>query len=394
MNVQSELDSFLLEHEAELVAFRRHLHTHPELSGEEHETTAFIVERLEAAGLAPKILEAGTGCVCDIGKGDITVALRADIDALAMDDEKDVSYRSQNPGVAHACGHDAHTAIVLGAGLFLQKIASQINGRVRLVFQPAEESAPGGATLVIGEGWLDEVSTIFGLHCDPKLETGFLGISEGPVASAANLLTIELRGPGGHTARPDQTVDLIHAASIVINRLPEVLHSLPLGDQLSVVFGSVHAGDAANVIPSHARMRGTVRTPDLAAWEASPKLLDRALTELLAPTGADMIVTHEHGVPPVVNDPGATEILANSARTALDEDHVVPTSLSRGGDDFGWYLERTRGSYARLGIHNPEWDQQLDLHASEFDIDEQAIGVGVRILTQAAVDALAAPAGQ
>lgn len=393
MDLDAFLDRFLDAHTEELVAFRRDLHAHPERSGEEHDTTERVAERLRVAGLVPLVLDGGTGLRCDVigaGIGGPVVALRADLDALAMEDEKVVPYRSQVPGVAHACGHDVHTTVVLGAGLALARLLGADGapaGRVRLLFQPAEESLPGGALDLIAAGALDDVSWIFGLHCDPKLEVGRVGVRAGAITSAADLLTLRLHGPGGHTARPQLTVDLVAVAGRLAHDLPPTLRERE--PALNVVFGSLHAGEAANVIPATAMLRGTLRTANRAAWDAAPELLAAVLTELVGPTGATFALHHERGVPPVVNDVRATDLLSAAASRALGPDAVAPTQQSAGGDDFAWYLERVPGSYARLGVHDPASDgPRLDLHASTFDVDERAIAIGIRVLVETALAAL------
>lgn len=389
--VGAVVDAFLDGHGDELVAFRRQLHAHPERSGEEQATTEAIASRLQVAGLVPRVLARGTGLVCDLGDGDgPAVALRADIDALGMDDEKDVPYRSQRAGVAHACGHDVHTTIVLGAGLALTSILPTLPrpGRVRLLFQPAEEMVPGGALDVIAEGGLADVGMVFGLHCDPRLARGTVGVRDGAITSAADLVTLHLHGPGGHTARPERTVDLVHVTGVVANDLAAELHSDE--PHLDLVFGAVAAGDAANVIPSTATLRGTVRTRDRDAWDRAPHALRRALERVVAPTGATFEIEHGRGVPPVVNDPGATELFAAAARATLGDDAVLPTEQSAGGDDFAWYLDQVPGTYVRLGVHGPDdVSPPLDLHVGTFDVDEGAIAVGIRVLVAATLRALA-----
>lgn len=393
-DVSGELDRFLATHHAELVAFRRHLHAYPELSYAEHETTDLVAQRLRAAGLEPRSLPTGTGAWCDIGDpaAPVTVALRADLDALAMDDAKDVPWRSQRPGVAHACGHDVHTTVVLGAGLALAELAAAgaLAGRVRLVFEPAEEALPSGALDVLSAGVLDDVDAIFGLHCDPKLDVGRIGVRSGPLTSATDLLEIDLHGPGGHTARPHLTVDLVAVAARLAVELPPLVATrlAPHGSVL-VVFGALRAGDAANVIPATATLRGTLRTPDKAAWDAADGVVRDAVAEVLAGSGATWELRHPRGLPPVVNDPEETERLAAAARACLGPDTVVEAPRSYGGDSFAWYLEHAPGTYARLGVHDPAWgDAHLDLHSSTFDVHDGAIDVGVRVLVTTALDAL------
>ncbi len=382
-------DSWLAEHEAELVAFRRHLHQRPELGREEHETTTALCERLSAAGLSPKVLDSGTGVVCDVGSGDgPVVVLRADIDALPLPDEKDVPYRSQIPGVCHACGHDVHTAVVLGAGLALAT-AADLPGRVRLIFQPAEELMPGGALGVIAEGVMAGTSSIFGLHCDPALEVGRVGLKSGAITAAADSLEVVLTGPGGHTSRPHNTVDLVHALAVVATGLPDALSRLvdPRAG-MCLVWGHVSAGRARNAIPREGRLAGTLRMLDKSAWQEAPDLVRRIVDGLVAPYGARATVSYERGVPPVVNDPSATALLMAAAKTALGAGAAVPTVQSLGGEDFAWYLDAVPGSMARLGVKPPGQLHPVDLHQGLFDVDEAAIAVGVRLLVAAALAAL------
>jgi len=388
------LDEFLDAHLEELIAFRRQLHAHPELSGEEHATTDLVSSRLQIAGLEPRVLTRGTGLLCDLDTGTSTgpvVALRADLDALAMHDDKDVPYRSQVDGVAHACGHDVHTTVVLGAGLALARLTRErdrLPGRVRLVFQPAEESARGGARDVIADGGLVDVGACFGYHCDPRLDRGTIGVRHGAITSAADLVEITLHGPGGHTARPEQTVDLVTVAARVVSELPGLLRERVA--DLNLVFGAIDAGDAANVIPTTAVLRGTVRSRDRDAWARAPEALEIALDEIVGPTGASVEINHERGVPPVVNDPAMTEVFAAGARSVVGRDAVVTMEQSAGADDFAWYLQRVPGSYVRLGVHDPSsHGPRLDLHAGTFDVDEGAIEVGIRVLVTATLGTFA-----
>jgi amidohydrolase len=379
-------------HQDDLIAFRRHLHAHPERSGEEHDTTDLVVERLTAAGHRPHVLDSGTGLVCDVGAPGAapTVALRADIDGLAMPDEKEVPYRSQNAGTAHACGHDVHTTVVLGAGLALADRLQEAGASVRLIFEPAEEQVPGGAVEVIDSGWLEGVRAVYGLHCDPKLDVGTIGTRVGPITSAADQVFVVLHGPGGHTARPQLTVDLVQVAARFAIDLPDLLAQMAPGEVL-LVWGSLRAGDASNVIPTTARLGGTLRTSDRGVWDQAHALLTEASTRLLAPTGVEFEVDHRRGVPPVDNHRRETELLDAAVAASLGEDARVDTPRSAGADSFAWYLERAGGTYLRLGTHDPDSPRRFDLHVGDFDVDERAIALGVRVLAAAVAAELALP---
>ena len=389
--VPVDLDNFLRRHGPSLIDFRRDLHRNPELSMAEVATTEKIYNWLRANGLAPQRLSVGTGLICDIGDPSLgpTIALRADIDALAMMDLSDSEYTSRIPGVAHACGHDVHTSIVLGAGLALQALEElgRLPGRVRLIFEPGEETVPGGAVFVIKEGWLDGVEAIFGLHCDPKTEVGRLGTTVGPITSASDTVEVFLSGPGGHTARPERTVDLVRVAGRMAEHLPGRFAEMSRDTgEVRLVFGALHTGDAYNVIPSSAVLRGTIRTPSRQLWDGAPELLRAAIADVVGDSGAQWELVENRGIPPVINSPAPTAALNDAARRALGPDSVVDTEQSWGGDSFAWYVDSVPGTYARLGTHNPDWTgPRLDLHASTFDVDERCIDVGVRVLVNTAL---------
>ena len=384
-------DAWLTRGADELVRVRRDLHSHPELGNQEHRTTRLLVDRLSRAGLTPQVLEGGTGLVCDVGGGGPVVVLRADIDALPLQDEKLVPYRSTVDGVCHACGHDVHTAAVLGAGLALAEAAGQLAGTVRLVFQPAEEKMPGGALDVIREGWMDGVSSVYGLHCDPALEVGRVGLKSGAITAAADALEVVLSGPGGHTSRPHNTVDLVHVLATVATGLPDALSRLvdPRAG-LCLVWGHVSAGVAANAIPRRGVLKGTLRVLDIDAWRDAPSLVQRLVDGLVAPYGAHAEVHYQRGVPPVVNDPSATALFSAAVRAALGSSAAVPTLQSLGGEDFAWYLDHVPGAMARLGVRPPGQVRPHDLHQGAFDVDEAALPVAVRVLVGVALAALSA----
>lgn len=398
----TDIHTAVSEHEHELVAMRRHLHAQPELSGAEYLTTEYIVDRLSVEGLAPVVLGTGTGVVCDIPLDGVggdpaevpTVMLRADIDGLAMDDLTGATYRSRFPGVAHACGHDVHVAAVMGAALALLELrrSQPRRGIVRLVFEPAEESVPGGAVDVIAEGWLDHVRSVFGVHCDPKIDAGSVGIRAGALTSAADQFAIRLSGPGGHTARPRQTVDLVRWTARVADRLWDAVQER-VPEEVIVVFGSVNAGAAPNVIPASAVLRGSFRTADRATWAAGESALRSALADLVVEDGIGPVpawdLSYGRGLPPVVNDVATTQLAGDVVARLLGPEACVDTPQSSGGDSFAWYTERIPGTYLRLGTHDPaSTDERRDLHSATFDVDESAIGIGARVLAGCALATL------
>ncbi|SNT48247.1 amidohydrolase [Streptosporangium subroseum] len=390
-NLLGELDTFLAGREHELIDFRRDLHMHPELAFAEYRTTQRIAERLTAAGLVPSVLPRGTGVICEVGSGDgPTVALRADIDALPVPDEKDVSYSSTVPGVCHACGHDVHTTILLGTSLFLaqQAEAGLLPGRVRLIFQPAEE-LPGGALEVMASGGISGVDRIFGLHCDPRLDVGKVGLKAGPITSACDKVSIRVSGPGGHTARPHLTADLVFALAKILTELPAALsRRVDPRSSLSLVWGRVEAGSVANAIPDDGIAEGTVRCLDETAWHAAPDMIKTLLESVASAYGVEAEMDYVRGVPPVVNDEVSVQMLAEAAEGVLGEDSAVPTEQSLGGEDFGWYLESIPGAFARLGTRTPGSTLLADIHQGTFDVDESAIGAGVRFMAATALTAL------
>ncbi|WP_017571330.1 M20 family metallopeptidase [Nocardiopsis halotolerans] len=391
-DLPEQLTAFLARHGRDLSGFRRDLHMHPELAFAEHRTTGRIAERLRDVGLKPQELPQGTGLICDIGSGTgPLVALRADIDALPLTDEKDVPYRSTVPGVAHACGHDVHTTIVLAAGIFLAQLerADALPGRVRLVFQPAEE-LPGGAVEVVKAGALEGVDRIFALHCDPRLMAGRVGLRTGGITAACDQLMVRLSGPGGHTARPHLTSDLVYALGKVVTELPAALsRRIDPRAGFSLVWGRISAGSAPNVIPDDAVAEGTVRCLDDEAWHAAPDIVKGLIESVASAYGAEADVTYRRGVPPTINESSSVDIMREAVSLALGAEAVAPTPQSLGGEDFAWYLEQVPGALARLGTHSPDWSgPMLDLHRGTFDVDERAIGVGTRFMVTTALTAL------
>ncbi|MFF0817501.1 M20 family metallopeptidase [Rhodococcus sp. NPDC003318] len=377
------IDRWVEDHTSDLSAWRRHIHAHPELARREFATTEFVAGKLTAAGLEPRILPGGTGLTCDIGPDGPRVALRADMDALPLQEDTGAPYSSTVPGVSHACGHDAHTTILLGAGLALAQAPEPLPYGVRLVFQPAEEVMPGGALDVVATGAMKDVSRIFALHCDPRLAAGRVGVRLGAITSAADTVELLLDSPGGHTSRPHLTTDLVYALGTVITGLPGML-SRRIDPRTStvMVWGAVSAGQAPNAIPQTGRLVGTVRTGDHDTWALLEPLVREIVHGLLAPTGVRYELNYRRGVPPVVNDEVSTRMFEH-AISQLGPDALSDTPQSGGGEDFSWYLEEVPGAMARLGV----WSgvgEQLDIHQPTFDLDERALAVGVRVLANLA----------
>ncbi|MFJ4983847.1 amidohydrolase [Streptomyces sp. NPDC088732] len=375
----------------ELVAFRRDVHMHPELGRQEFRTTAAVKARLEQAGLKPRVMPGGTGLICDIGDTDPErprLALRADLDALPIPDTKRVDYRSTVPGRAHACGHDVHTTVVLGAGLVLAELLREgkLRRPVRLLFQPAEEVMPGGALDAIKANALDGVGRILAVHCDPKVDVGRIGLRQGPITSAVDRLELSLDGAGGHTARPHLTTDLVTATAKMATELPAVLaRRVDPRSGMSIVWGRIEAGHACNVIPQHAELEGTVRCLDLTAWHEAPDLVHEVIDQIAGMYRAKWELTYHRGVPPVVNEHDSTELLRDAMTARYGAHTVEDTEQSLGGEDFSWYLEQVPGALARLGVRPVGDNSKRDLHQGDFDVDEGAIKVGVELFTSAAL---------
>ncbi len=384
----SWLDAWLSSNGAYLVGWRRHIHAHPELAFHEHDTTTLVAACLTGAGLQPTLLPGGTGLICDIGTGSRCVALRADLDALPLLETTGVPFASTTDGVMHACGHDAHTAILIGAALALAS-APRLPGRIRLIFQPAEEVQPCGALDVIAADGLASADQIFSLHCDPRLPVGRFGTRVGPMTSALDLLELRLSSPGGHTSRPHLTADLVHALGTVITGLPTLLsRRVDPRSGTVLVWGMVQAGQTHNTVPTEGLLRGTLRTGDREIWAGLGPLVRELVAALLAPTGVGFELQHTQGLPPVINDPVSTRLLCDGVAAALGEDALAGTEQSSGGEDFGWYLEHIPGAMGRLGVWSGQGAQH-DLHKSTFDLDERALPLGVRVMVHAALTALA-----
>jgi amidohydrolase len=388
-DASSIIEAVLEKYADDLIDLRRDLHAHPELSWSEKRTTAVVADRLTQAGLDVRLTK-GTGLIAELGDRGPVIALRADLDALPVDDTTGEVWASRTPGVAHACGHDVHTTGLVGAALALAEVHARglLAGRVRFLFQPAEEVMPGGAIQLMEHGALDQVVRIFMLHCDPTVDVGQIGLREGPLTGAADALDVRLTGRGGHTSRPHLTEDLTFALGKVLTELPAILsRRLDPRAGVSVVWGSVRAGSAHNVIPGAGQVSGTVRMLDAVAWADAETLVRRLIDQIVAPYGVTAVVDYKRGVPPVVNESESTRVIGGAIERVLGRAGLVSTAQSLGGEDFGWYLDRVPGAMARLGTRTPG-GPTYDLHQGNLRIDERATGIGARVLAEAAVAAL------
>jgi len=382
--------------EEELIAFRRDVHAHPELSFAEHRTTRVIADRLRAAGLTPEAVTA-TGLFCDIGAGPVAAVLRADIDALPLDDLTGLPWASTVPEVAHACGHDVHLTAVLGAGLALERLHRRTPGglgaTIRLVFQPAEEVTPGGALAMIGQGVLEGVRRSFALHCDPNVDVGGVGSRIGPITAAGDTVNIRLNGHGGHTSRPHLTEDLVYALARLATDLPATLSRLiDPRHAISLVWGHIESGHAPNAIPSTGLLTGTLRCLDVDGWNQVAEVLPDLVDRIAGPYGVEVELDHRRGVPPVVNTESEVSLAESAVREVLGPDSVQLTPQSMGGEDFAWYLAHTPGALLRLGTRTPG-GRTYDLHQGDLLIDERAIGAGARVLCSIALRSIADDTG-
>ncbi|WKD56974.1 putative hydrolase YxeP [Corynebacterium capitovis DSM 44611] len=376
MGIAADVTRWLENHHDTVIGWRRHIHSHPELSNEETATTRFLSDVLSAHGLNP-VPFPGTGLYVDLGpEGGDRLAFRADIDALKVPELTGLDFASTTPGVSHACGHDIHTTVALALACALSETTLPYG--VRIIFQPAEEVMGSGAVDVIEWGGLNNVAAIYALHVEPTLRVGHIGVRTGAITSAADVLRLDISGPGGHTSRPHITADVVYALGSVITQLPALLsRRVDPRTGTVLVFGQVQSGYAANAIPRSGMVRGTIRTADIATWRALEGLLTELIGQIIAPTGCDFTLHYQRGVPPVLNDDVATALIVEAGRS-IDPHAVVAAPQSSGGEDFSWYLEQVPGSMVRLGAWPGKGEKQ-DLHRGDLCVDERSIGVGVRL---------------
>lgn len=370
-------------------AVRRHLHAHPEPSLEEYRTTEYLAGRLRDEGLPFRVLATRRGLVAepDPDGPEPRVAFRADMDALRLRDLKDVSYRSTYDGVMHACGHDAHTAMALGAAVGLWRCRDALPWPVpwRALFQPAEETADG-ALEMIAEGAMRGVRGVITLHVDPELEVGKVGQRVGVTTAYCSDLKVEVRGIGGHAARPHQSTDPISLAVQFVSAVYQLVpRSVDSREAAVVTFGSIQGGASANVIPERVELLGTVRTLSWAADATIGDRLRRIAKGLAEASGAEIDVQLRRRVDAVVNDPAVTSVCVRAASEVVGEGRVIAIPLpSMGGEDFAGYLAHAPGCLLRLGVATDDRPRHF-LHSPYFDIDERALVIGARLLARSVV---------
>lgn len=394
---EEAVDRAVAELEPRIVATRRHLHAHPEPSGAEKETTAYLAGLLDDAGMRVHICRDGLGVVADLDVGPPAadapcIAIRADIDALRIQDAKSTSYASQNPGLCHACGHDAHSAIVYGSALttaqLLQNgdLADEFpSARLRFIFQPAEESGEGARWLV-EQGVVDGVRAIVAAHVDPERELGTVGIRYGTLTANCDEVEIVVEGRGGHSARPHHTRDPIAAAAQVVTTLYGFLPRSVDSRQPSVFsVGAIRGGELPNVIPDRVEILGSLRTLDTATRDRLKDRIEAIVHGVKEASETSIHVRFYEPLDAVVNDARVTTALEASAVRVLGAGHVHRIhEASMGGEDFSAYLSRAPGAMLRLGCAPPAFKAPF-LHAPDFDIDERALGIGARILLRTAL---------
>lgn len=383
--LQQTIKSLARQYAPEYINVRRHLHAHPELSYKEFETSAYVQQKLADYGI-PFTVKATTGVIGLIeGKnpGSRIVALRADLDALPIQEENDVPYKSTVPNVMHACGHDVHTACLLGAARILAETKGEWEGTVKLIFQPGEERNPGGASLLIKEGVLEAPAPqcIFGLHVNPQLEAGKLSFRSGKVMASADELYITIRSKGGHAAAPHLTTDTILVASHLVVSLQQVISRNRDPFSPSVLsISSFQGGFTTNVIPSEVKLMGTFRAMDEDWRFKAHEIIRRHTTELVHAMGAEVDLHIDVGYPTVYNNEELNNLARRLAEEFMGKEAVGETEVRMGAEDFGFYSQKIPGCFYRLGTANKEKGITAGVHTPTFNIDERAIENGIGMM--------------
>jgi amidohydrolase len=370
-----------------LIEIRRHLHAHPELSGKEYQTAAYVAGVLSAAGLHTQEAIGKTGLVAELtgaGTDDRLLAIRTDMDALPIIEHTGLAFSSKNSGVMHACGHDVHTTVGLGTAMILAQLGLELPGKTRFIFQPAEEIAQGAAWMV-ADGVMQDVNSIFSLHVFPSIPAGSIGIRYGALTAAADDLDITIIGEAGHGARPHEAVDAIWIAAQVITGLQQAISRTQNSLRpIVLTIGTISGGRAHNIIADRVELSGTVRSLHPETHATLPAWIEQIVTDICRTYGATCQVNYRRGVPSVQNDIALTQILESSARAAWGNDRVqILPEPSLGAEDFAVYLQHAPGTMFRLGVGRSD-TKNYPLHHPQFMVDESAIITGVVTMAYAA----------
>jgi amidohydrolase len=377
----------------EVVKLRRTIHANPELAFEENETSKLVADTLERTGIEVKRGVARTGVIGTL-KGNSAgkvVALRSDMDALPILEATGLSFASKNSGKMHACGHDAHTAIGLGAAMILSELQDELHGEVRFLFQPSEEKNPGGASVMISDGALDGVDEIYGLHVIAQHDAGTVGFCEGEMMASADELYITIKGKSGHGARPHYAIDPIVASAHVITGLQTLIsRNLDPFSQGVITIGSIHGGFAPNIIPEEVKLVGTLRSMT-SQWREYAHKRVREITEgICSAMGATCDVHIDKGYPVLRNDFAKTIFAKGCGLELFGHQQVFDAERLMGAEDFAYYLEKVPGTFYRLGIRNEKQGITADIHNDHFTIDEEALRTGIAMQAYLAAKALQA----
>lgn len=375
-----------------IIALRQQLHEYPELSSQEKETTALLKGLLENAGLSVSTFSDHYGLIADlvVDKEKPFIALRADIDALPIQEQNEAFYASRKPGIMHACGHDSHTAILLGTALAFMQVRPLLENNVRFIFQPAEEITEGGSSQMIKDGALENVKAIFGLHAYPYLNTGQIGYKYGVMLASADTFEIEIFGKSSHGARPHEGVDAILVTAMAVNSLNHIVSRQidPLHPAV-ISLGTIEGGKAANVICDHVKLCGTVRTVNHDVRHSIPKMMEISLEGISKSMHATYRFDYSFGSPEVCNHNAMVDLLREVSENTLGKDNTIDLmDPVMGGEDFGRYLEIVPGAFFRLGTCNQDKGTCVSQHNSRFNVDDDALIVGMKIMGAAALRAM------
>jgi amidohydrolase len=386
--IQREIDGIF----DRIVEIRHDLHRNPELSGEERETRLLIRSILEAEGIPFRTFESHYGVIAEIVRDPSlpTVAIRGDMDALPMPENSAKPYASQKEGIMHACGHDAHTAIALGCTLALNRVREKLPGNLRIIFQPSEEVLEGGSSEMIEAGALEGVSAIFGLHVYPYLRTGQIGYKYGVMMAASDTFAFDIYGKTAHGARPHEGIDAVLVTSMAVNSLNHIVSRRidPLHPAV-ISMGRIEGGKAPNVICDFVTVSGTVRTVNASVREKIPEMMETTIAGICNAMDAQYHFRYEFGPPELENNDRMVDLVKEAAREVVGEEGLVDlVDPVMGGEDFARYLQRVPGAFFRLGICNEEKGTCIPQHNTRFDVDDDSLAIGMKILSLAAMGAL------